>query len=442
MSKYSVRKPYTVLVGVVLIIVLGAVSLYRMKADLLPDMNLPYVLVITAYPGGSPEDVEKNVTAPIEAQMATTSNIKTIQSMSYNNYSLVILEYEQSANMDSIIIQMQQKLDQVSGNFPKNVQSPMIMQLDPTMLPVMVASADIEGMNQVEISDYVANTLVPYLESVEGVASVTTTGMVEETIQITLDEKKIKKINDDVLRNIDEGFADAEKEVEDAKDKIANGEKQLKEGQEKMANELANASNEIVNGKIQAYVGESSIDSNLQTMKMIKPYLENAAKAINDYNTQSAELQRQQQLVTEYQALLTQDPALTDEQLVEQTGMNRAQLTAYVATVSAQLQQANLSAAPVLAALSAMQAAGIDLSALGIDPNTGDMSELGKQINQALATVNSTIATMEAAKPKIAEGKVQLDDAYKKLNQGIVNGILEISKASNEIATGKAALEQ
>ena len=84
MSKYSVRKPYTVLVGVVLIIVLGAVSLYRMKADLLPDMNLPYVLVITAYPGGSPEDVEKNVTAPIEAQMATTSNIKTIQSMSDN----------------------------------------------------------------------------------------------------------------------------------------------------------------------------------------------------------------------------------------------------------------------------------------------------------------------------------------------------------------------
>ena len=442
MSKYSVRKPYTVLVGVVLIIVLGAVSLYRMKADLLPDMNLPYVLVITAYPGGSPEDVEKNVTAPIEAQMATTSNIKTIQSMSYNNYSLVILEYEQNANMDSIIIQMQQKLDQVSGNFPKNVQSPMIMQLDPTMLPVMVASADIEGMNQVEISDYVANTLVPYLESVEGVASVTTTGMVEETIQITLDEKKIKKINDDVLRNIDEGFADAEKEVEDAKDKIANGEKQLKEGQEKMANELANASNEIVNGKIQAYVGESSIDSNLQTMKMIKPYLENAAKAINDYNNQSAETREMVITYQTYSALLNQYGTQDLDLVVPETGKTIGEMQQYVIDNTAAVTAAMASAQQAVQILGAMQAAGIDLSALGINASTGDMSELGKQINQALATVNSTIATMEAAKPKIAEGKVQLDDAYKKLNQGIVNGILEISKASNEIATGKAALEQ
>ena len=442
MSKYSVRKPYTVLVGVVLIIVLGAVSLYRMKADLLPDMNLPYVLVITAYPGGSPEDVEKNVTAPIEAQMATTSNIKTIQSMSYNNYSLVILEYEQSANMDSIIIQMQQKLDQVSGNFPKNVQSPMIMQLDPTMLPVMVASADIEGMNQVEISDYVANTLVPYLESVEGVASVTTTGMVEETIQITLDEKKIKKINDDVLRNIDEGFADAEKEVEDAKDKIANGEKQLKEGQEKMANELANASNEIVNGKIQAYVGESSIDSNLQTMKTIKPYLENAVKAVNDYNTQNAEIQRQNQLLDRYEEILA-DPSIPDEDVLSETGMTRTQLAYYVATYGPQIRQAKASMDSVNNALAGLLGAtGGNLGNIGVTGNTSNMEELGRQLNQALATVNSTIATMEAAKPKIAEGKVQLDDAYKKLNQGIVNGILEISKASNEIATGKAALEQ
>ncbi|MBP5564302.1 MAG: efflux RND transporter permease subunit, partial [Lachnospiraceae bacterium] len=394
MSKYSVRKPYTVLVGVVLIIVLGAVSLYRMKADLLPDMNLPYVLVITAYPGGSPEEVEKNVTAPIEAQMATTSNIKNIQSMSYNNYSLVILEYEQNANMDSIVIQMQQKLDQVSGTFPKNVQNPLIMQLDPTMLPVMVASADIEGMSQVEISDYVSNTLVPYLESVEGVASVTTMGKVEETIQITLDEKKIKKINEDVLKNIDEGFSDAQKEVDDAKAKISDGEKKLQEGQEKMASELANASNEIVNGKIQAYVGESSIDSNLGTMKAVKPLLENAVKAVNDYNAQSAELQRQTAIYQEYSALLAQtEPVLTDDELIAQTGMNRAQLTVYVTQLGQALQTAAVSAAPVQAALQSMVAAGVDLNALGIDPNTGDMTKLGKQLSEALAKVNSTIAT-------------------------------------------------
>ena len=88
---------------------------------------------------------------------------------------------------------MQQKLDQVKGSFPSMAQSPLIMQLDPTMIPVMVASADVEGMTQIEVSDYVDSTLVPYLESVEGVASVTIIGNVEETIQITLMKTRSKR---------------------------------------------------------------------------------------------------------------------------------------------------------------------------------------------------------------------------------------------------------
>ena len=287
MSKYSVRKPYTVIVGVILVIVLGAVSVTRMTADLLPDMNLPYVVVITAYPGASPEEVERNVSAPVEAQMATTSNISTIQSMSYNNYSMVILEFEQSANMDSIVIEMQQKLDQVSGSFPSGVASPLIMKLDPSMLPIMVASADVEGMTQVEISDYVDSTIVPYLESVEGVASVSTIGSIEEKVEITLDEEKIKDINNDVIKEIEDGFADAQSEIDDAKEQIEDGEKALKDGQDKLAKELSKGANEIVNGKIQAYVGEAAIETNLATMNMIKPILERAVNAINEYNSNS-----------------------------------------------------------------------------------------------------------------------------------------------------------
>ena len=116
-SKFSVKKPYTVIVGVILVVVLGVVSFTRMTTDLLPDMNLPYAIVATTYVGASPEEVETSVTAPIEAAMATTSNIKNVSSASYNNYSTVILEYEQSANMDSVIIEMQQKLDQLEGTF-------------------------------------------------------------------------------------------------------------------------------------------------------------------------------------------------------------------------------------------------------------------------------------------------------------------------------------
>ena len=118
LSKLSVKKPYTVIVGVILVIVLGAVSLTKMTTDLLPDMSLPYALVITTDMGASPEKVESDVTAPVEASMATTSSIKNVSSASYDNYSMVILEYEQNANMDSVIIEIQQKLDQLEGSFP------------------------------------------------------------------------------------------------------------------------------------------------------------------------------------------------------------------------------------------------------------------------------------------------------------------------------------
>ena len=105
-ARFSVKKPYTVLVAVVLVIVLGVVSFTRMTTDLLPDMSLPYVIVVTTDMGASPEEVEKDVTAPIEAAMATTSNIKNITSTSSDNYSMVMLEYEQETNMDSIIIEI------------------------------------------------------------------------------------------------------------------------------------------------------------------------------------------------------------------------------------------------------------------------------------------------------------------------------------------------
>ena len=89
----------------------------KMTTDLLPDMSLPYALVITTDMGASPEKVESDVTAPVEASMATTSSIKNVSSASYDNYSMVILEYEQNANMDSVIIEIQQKLDQLEAVF-------------------------------------------------------------------------------------------------------------------------------------------------------------------------------------------------------------------------------------------------------------------------------------------------------------------------------------
>ena len=118
--------------------------------------------------------------------------------MSYDNYSMVILEYEQSTNMDSAMIEIQQQLDQLTGQFPDSAGSPIIMQIDPDMMPVMVASADVEGMDESEVSSYVENEFSPALESVEGVASVSATGVLEESVQVTMDQEKSDALNDKI----------------------------------------------------------------------------------------------------------------------------------------------------------------------------------------------------------------------------------------------------
>ena len=92
-AKFSVKKAYTVIVGIILVLILGIVAYTKMTVDVLPDMELPYAVVVTSYPGASPEAVETSVTKPVEQAIATIDNIKNIQSISSENYSMVILEF-------------------------------------------------------------------------------------------------------------------------------------------------------------------------------------------------------------------------------------------------------------------------------------------------------------------------------------------------------------
>ena len=138
-SKFSVKRPYTVVVSIVLIMILGYVTFTNMTVDLLPNMNMPYAIVMTTYPGASPEEVETTVTKPVEQSMATISNIKDMMSTSSENASMVMLEFEQTANMDSVTIEMRESLDQIKGYWPDGVGNPMILKLNPSMMPVLIA---------------------------------------------------------------------------------------------------------------------------------------------------------------------------------------------------------------------------------------------------------------------------------------------------------------
>ncbi|MFR1728918.1 efflux RND transporter permease subunit, partial [[Clostridium] hylemonae] len=245
LSKFSVKRPYTVVVGVVLIIILGIVSFGNMTVDLLPSMNLPYAIVMTTYPGASPEEVETVVTKPVEQTMATVSNIKNVQSVSNENASTVILEFDQTANMDSVTIEMREGLDQISGFWPDEVTNPIIMKLNPSMMPVLITAVSASGEDAAETTRIIEEQVLPEVESVEGVASVSTAGSIEETVQVTVNEQKVEALNEDVKAALEEKMNEAASALQQAKDQVANGKAALAAGKAQASSGVGEAEAQI-----------------------------------------------------------------------------------------------------------------------------------------------------------------------------------------------------
>ncbi|MCH5339163.1 MAG: efflux RND transporter permease subunit [Acetatifactor sp.] len=256
-SKFSVRKPYTVLVGVVLAIILGVVSFTRMTADLLPSISLPYVIVMTTYVGASPETVETSVTQPVEAAMATVSNIEGISSVSNENYSMVILEFAQTADMNAVSLEIRESLDQITSYWDDAIGNPIIMKLNPDMLPIMIAAVGMEGMDNAEISTYAQDKIMPELESLEGVASVSASGLLEESVNVIIRQEKVDQVNALIFAAIDEKMAEAEQELLDGREELENGRQELLNGQK----ELNNGRKELEKGKQELEDGKQALEN-------------------------------------------------------------------------------------------------------------------------------------------------------------------------------------
>ena len=263
LGKFSVKKPYTVLVAVVLVIVLGVVSFTRMSTDLLPSISLPYVIVMTAYPGASPETVEMVVTKPVEASMATVSNIEGISSVSSENYSTVILEFAQSTDMNAVSLEIRENLDQIKSYWDDSVGSPIIMKLNPDMLPVMIAAVGNVGMTNAEVSEMTQSIVIPELESIEGVASASATGLFEESVNVIIRQEKIDAINKQVFAYIDDEMKDAEQELADGKQEIYDGEAELADAKA----ELADSKKELIDSQQELDDSRTELEENKQKLK-------------------------------------------------------------------------------------------------------------------------------------------------------------------------------
>lgn len=241
MTSFSVKKPFTVLVAVVAVLVFGIMSYVKMTPDLLPSMDYPYVVLVTTYPGAAPEEVEAVVTKPLEQSMATLNDIKTVSSTSSENYSMVMLEFEQDTNMDSAVVDILQKTQTLTGSWDDIIGTPSIIRINPNMIPVMVAAVDSSEMDRYELSSFARDTVIPALEGTTGVASISTGGLIERTMTIEVNEKKLDKMNEEIAEAIDAAMEDARQQLEDAQNELDENRDQVEAG----TNQLLGASSSI-----------------------------------------------------------------------------------------------------------------------------------------------------------------------------------------------------
>ena len=284
LSRFSVKKPMTVFVAVVLVLILGVMSFINMTTDLLPNMDLPYAVAYTTYIGASPEQVEQSVTKPMESALSATSGLKNITSVSQENVSIVVMEFEEGTGMDSAMIEMNAALDQLSGALPDAAGSPILMKINPDLLPIMVLAVDSDSMARQELSEFTTSTVIPALERVDGVASASGSGLLESQIRIELDQSRIDALNEKVLTAIDGSLADAEKQLKATRKQITEGKKKLEEQSGTAYAQLVAAAGQLSGIKDQTTIGSTLNSAEVKALQAVLDQYDAMVKLQKDYN--------------------------------------------------------------------------------------------------------------------------------------------------------------
>ena len=303
LSRLSVKKPMTVFVVVVLVLILGVMSFINMTTDLLPNMDLPYAIAYTTYIGASPEQVEQSVTKTLEEALATTSGVKNITSVSQENVSIVVLEFEEGTGMDSAMIEMNASLDQISGSLPDGAGNPVLMKINPDMLPIMVLAVDSDDMAREELSRFTSSTVIPALERVDGVASVSGSGLVESQIRVELDQSRIDALNARVLEAVDSSLAEAEKQLKTSRKQVEDGKKKLEEQSGTAYSQLVSAVLQLESVRDQTSIGSSATSVEVAVLKKTLEQYEQMV-SLRDCCTEQEQSAKESLSTLEYARLL------------------------------------------------------------------------------------------------------------------------------------------
>ena len=405
MPKFSVKKPLTVFVAVLAILVLGVVAYLKMTPDLMPNMDFPYVILVTTDPGASPETVEADITKPLEQSMATLDRIKNVTSSSMDSVSMVVLEFEDGVNMDTVSVDIQQKINQLKGSWSDTVGDPYVLKMNPSMLPVQVAALSYDGKDIAELSDFVTDTLSPKLEGITGVASVTVSGTVQHQLHVILSQKKL----DDLSRRLSDAIA---KQLDDAAGQLSSARGQVNSAKAAIRSAEESAVRDAVTQAL------TTIQDSLKTMRDSRDQLQANLRELAEIQAEKARLEAEN---APYQArieAIRHDPSMTEEE--KQAAIAEIESDPEYVRIQAELAALDLR----------MAALGVkwDEAVQRAKEWQKQLEELEKQLrdletDEGVAKLADQVTagtlTMADAVTQIISANIQLDSALNQIDQGL-----------------------
>lgn len=461
LPKLSVKKPMTIFVAVIVVIVLGIVSVFKMTPDLLPNMDFPYAIILTTYPGQTPETVESVVTKPLEQSLSTIDGVKTITSTSSDNYSILTLEFEDGTNMDTATVDMRGNLDTIKDAWPDGVGSPYLMKINPNMMPVAMVAVDYDGYDTVQISDYVNNELKNQLEGIDGVASVSTKGIVTQKENVIISQAKIDALNAKINDALNDKFGDAEKKISDAKKELQDNISKAEQGsdtieqsindlnsqQEEVAKKLADAQGkaqsgytEILNAKMQLLDQQQSLTATKQTLTIAYQTLTQIKEKLDSLQDEKAQLTQQieafEKIYNDYKDALSKlaNPDLTDEQL--------AQVRAILAKIDEELDKYGFPKEELEERLNNAKNAltNVDKAITQTVEALKGLDTTEEKLDDTIAEIADKISQVDGGITQIAAAVKGLDNNTVSVNQALSEIEKQQSLAAYQLSGGLSAL--
>ena len=428
---FSVKKPLTVYVVALAILVLGVVAYLKMTPDLMPNMDYPYVIVVTSDPGASPESIEEEITKPLEKSLATLDQLKNITSTSQNSVSMVVLEFENGANMDSLGIDIQQQISALEGQWSDTVSSPYILKVNPSMIPVMVAAISSDTMDVGEMSDFVEEELTAKLTGITGVASVDIAGTVDREMHVVLDAEKMAALTETIRQNAGKLLDKAAGQLSSAKKQVTDAQAALDDGIRQAANGIGDSVTDALNKAVDAL--KSALDFTPNMSEEEKQLRQTIAADQEAMNANNEKIQANLGIIA--------DPDATEEEKAAAAAENET-LTAANLELAQRLTENNRRLAQLVAqrtedqlrqGVDEMEKTIQDIENFLNDPNRFD--SLGNQISGGVESMLDGVLLMtegnvqlKLAMQQIEEGEKQLAQTRKQvLEQLDLNGMLSVA---------------